>query len=255
MSEVSLKSAFGAYREYRSSDSIEALCESVVEGQAKYGYTITHLYSFIDDSNAVQLFYCRDGNHEDLHTSPYVRKLTLLWESGHLRSTPGYLKRAYADFLHAEAAEKAALEARRAEYVRWNTGRFIRRCLESLGSDLLQPHLITFNLVVKYDEEKSITSALERRGFKRAGGAGSPGTGYSLFFEKELTVNNAVDENAISDLADEVNDMAEAAGGKLSHCSVEPVMAKPVKGKGSRPRRVSMKSKDSRPRKAWWKFW
>ena len=48
MSEVSIRAAYGAYKEHRASDSIEDLCISIVKGQAEYGYKITHIYSFID---------------------------------------------------------------------------------------------------------------------------------------------------------------------------------------------------------------
>ena len=99
MSEVALKAAYGAYRKWASSDSLEDLYESVVKGQAEDGHTITHIYSFIDDLKDVQLFYCRDGNHGDLKTSRHVRKLRLLWRPGKKSFTPRYLKRAYAEVL------------------------------------------------------------------------------------------------------------------------------------------------------------
>ena len=56
MSEVALEAAYGAYRKWASSDSLEDLYESVVKGQAEDGHTITHIYSFIDDLKDVQLF-------------------------------------------------------------------------------------------------------------------------------------------------------------------------------------------------------
>jgi peptidyl-prolyl cis-trans isomerase A (cyclophilin A) len=120
MSEVSLRAAYGAYREFRASNTLADLCKSVVKGQAKYGYHVTHIYSFVDAQDEVQLFYCRDGNHEDLLTSPHVARHTLLWKEeaadappriDYLRARPNYLLCAYAQFLHEEGVDDNALAA------------------------------------------------------------------------------------------------------------------------------------------------
>lgn len=73
-----------------------------VKGKAKYGYNITHIYSFIDVNNEIQLF-CHSGCHKDLLTSRHVKALALLWQDGHVRGeAPKYLRREYANLLRSE---------------------------------------------------------------------------------------------------------------------------------------------------------
>lgn len=109
MSEVSLQSAYITYSKYRDSYSLPDFYASIVKGQAEYGYRITHLYSFIDIGDDIQLFYCRDGNHEDLLTSPHVKQRALLWQAGKSYDAPKYLKQAYAQLLDGKISDEAVL--------------------------------------------------------------------------------------------------------------------------------------------------
>ena len=203
MSEVSLKAAHGAYGRHRKSDSVEALCESVVKGQAEYGYTITHVYSFIDVNDTVSLFYCRDGDHEGLLTSPFVRKRALLWELGRTRAAPRYLQRAYADLLRAQETAAKDDAALRVGFVPGNTGTAIRQRLKALGCDLRKTHVITFQLEVNADKvewlEKSLRldRDLERRPFVAWRGCMWNSGRYTLSIDKEI----AVDESHVCRLA------------------------------------------------------
>ena len=210
MSEVSLQAAYGAYSKHRSSNSIEDLYESIVKGQAEYGYNITHIYSFIDISKDVQLFYCRDGNHEDLLTSPYVKKRALLWKEGRAYSAPKYLKRAYTDFLHLKLEEKESEEARRVLYIPGQMGPEIRKRLESLGSDLSRLTRMRFWLDdIDWDDIRSVEDHLKSMEFE-TWSIGGDGKKYGIAGTKDI----AVDDQDVSKLADELASLAKSSGGQ-----------------------------------------
>ncbi len=110
MSEVSLEAAYGAYREYATGISLPALYESVRRGQAaQRGWRITHIYSLVDINETVQLFYCRDGNPEDLFTSPHVKDLALLWHDGKAYDAPAYVSHAYSEILRDAGEHEHAI--------------------------------------------------------------------------------------------------------------------------------------------------
>ena len=235
MSEVSLQAAYGAYSKHRSSNSIEDLYESIVKGQAEYGYNITHIYSFIDISKDVQLFYCRDGNHEDLLTSPYVKKRALLWKEGRAYSAPKYLKRAYTDFLHLKLEEKESEEARRVLYIPGQMGPEIRKRLESLGSDLSRLTRMRFWLDdIDWDDIRSVEDHLKSMEFE-TWSIGGDGKKYGIAGTKDI----AVDDQDVSKLADELASLAKSSGGQLEYCDLQLIRSPHAK----------------HSRKPWWKFW
>ena len=153
---------------------------------------------------------------------------------------PKYLKRAYAEIIHNYAAREMAYEVRRGVFVRGNTGSEIRRRLDSLGSDLRQPHEIRFTLKIRSGREESVTNNLKERGFETDGaGYGSDHT--TLHFKKELIV----DEQPINILADEISEIATSAGGKLSEFLID----------GGRAQRIErIESVKPVKKKAWWRF-
>ncbi len=99
MSEVSIEGAYAAYGNYATSKTLEGLYNAIIQGRARYGHRVTQIYTFKDAYDDVQLFYCQDGNTEDLLTSSFVEDLRLLWDMGATYDAPDYLKQAYADFL------------------------------------------------------------------------------------------------------------------------------------------------------------
>ena len=99
MPDVSLRSAYAICRERGVSNTLPDLCKGLVAWQAVHGHVTTHIYSFIDVNDSVSLFLCRSGNHEDLLTSPHVKKRVLLWQNGTAQATPNYLKQSYAALL------------------------------------------------------------------------------------------------------------------------------------------------------------
>lgn len=100
MSEVGLRAAWRTYSKYSSSGglagSLETLLQGIAEGRRVYGPPVTKIYSFIDESSDVQLFYCQRRDEERaLLSSPYAKRVTLIWEDGRPKPTPDYLRRAF----------------------------------------------------------------------------------------------------------------------------------------------------------------
>ena len=83
MSEVSLRAAWGAYRKYAPSKTLEGLLYGIAEGRRQYGPAVRKIYSFIDVNDRVQLFYCQNpGEEEQLLSSPHPRQTKLVYANG-----------------------------------------------------------------------------------------------------------------------------------------------------------------------------
>ncbi|MCJ7582752.1 MAG: hypothetical protein MUP98_19720 [Candidatus Aminicenantes bacterium] len=208
----------------------------MVKGQAEYGYTITHIYSFIDINKKIQLFYCISGDHKDLLISPHVKKLALLWESDGMKHTPPrYLSRAFSELVRTEDEWKRVHEAGKVEYIAKKTGTMILQRMELLGYDLSLHYDMRFDVDSK--EKDEIRNAIVELGFETDGyGWGAYGQPiFDLHFKKKLTL----DEQVINDLADSLAKVVSKAGATLKHFNVKPIVPPPAKSK----------------RKAQWKFW
>lgn len=106
MSEVSIAGAYAAYGKYATSKTLEGLYNGIVKGRAEYGHRVTQIYTFKDAYNDIRLFYCQDGNTEDLLTSPFIEELRLVWDMSVIYDAPDYLKQAYADFLREQGSSE-----------------------------------------------------------------------------------------------------------------------------------------------------
>lgn len=240
MSEVSIKAAYGAYKNHRASNSIEDLCISIVKGQGEYGYNITQIYSFINSGNEVLLFYCRDGNHEDFLTSPHVRQRVLLWQDDKSYDPPEYFTKVYSEFTLKEEEIRKKIDFQTIHYVSGQMGMEIQNRLENLGADLSQPTLVRFSFEdIEGNEKKSFEDRLILEGFLTSNVYTKSQT-YWINAEKSIIV----EVKKISELADDFASFAKMAGGRLDYCFIEPQEAN----------ELEKEDKGKKPKNPWWKF-